>query len=57
LETPLIYRFSYLNGFCGQTTEPLNLETSVGREKDVQDIGVNREFKKFVFTLLVARTF
>jgi len=40
----LIYRFPYPNAICGQTIEPLNLETSVGREKDVQDIGVNREF-------------
>jgi len=34
-----------------------NLETSVGHEKDVQDIGVHREFLKFVVTLLVMRTF
>ena len=35
----------------------LNLETAVGREKDVQDIDVHGEFKKSVVTLLVMRTF
>ena len=36
---------------------PFNLENAVGRGKDVQDIGVHREFEKFVVTLLVMRSF
>jgi hypothetical protein len=35
----------------------LNLENAVGREKDVQDIDVNRKFIKLVVTLLVMRDF
>jgi hypothetical protein len=35
----------------------LNLETAVGREKDVQDIDVHGEFEKRVVTLLVMSAF
>jgi hypothetical protein len=35
----------------------LNLETAVGREKDVQDIDVHGKFGKLVVTLLVMRGF
>jgi hypothetical protein len=35
----------------------LNLETAVGREKDVQDIDVHGEFEKRVVTLLVKSAF
>ncbi|VAW74674.1 hypothetical protein MNBD_GAMMA13-784 [hydrothermal vent metagenome] len=35
----------------------INLEKSVGREKDMQDIGVHGESEKFVVTLLVMRHF
>jgi len=35
----------------------LNLETAVGRKKDAQGIGGNREIKKFVVTLWVMRHF
>ena len=35
----------------------LNLETSVGREKDVRALDVAEEFEKFVVTLLVMRSF
>jgi len=34
-----------------------NLETAVGREKDVQDIDVHGEFEKRVVTLLVMSAF
>ena len=34
-----------------------NLETAVGREKDVQDIDVHGEFEKRVVTLLVMSIF
>ena len=33
------------------------LETAVGREKDVQGIGVHGEYEKLVVTLLVMRGF
>ena len=33
------------------------LETAVGREKDVQEIDVHRNFEKFALTLLVVRIF
>ena len=36
---------------------PFNLETAVGREKDVQDIDVHGRFEKLVVTLLVMRAF
>ncbi|MFT5420852.1 MAG: hypothetical protein ACI9D5_001605 [Candidatus Endobugula sp.] len=36
---------------------PFNLQTAVGREKDVQVIGVHSEFRKRVVTLLVMRRF
>ena len=36
---------------------PIILETSVGREKDVQAFDVHGEFEKFVVTLLVMRSF
>ena len=48
---PFICENSGWRGKC------FNLETSVGREKDVQDIGVRREFEKVVVTLLVMRAF
>ena len=35
----------------------INLESADGREKDVQDIGVYREFEKCVVTLLVMSIF
>ncbi len=35
----------------------LNLETAVGRKKDVQDIGVDGEIKKSVVTSVVMRHF
>jgi hypothetical protein len=35
----------------------LNLETAVGREKDVQGIDVHGEYEKLVVTLLVMRGF
>jgi hypothetical protein len=35
----------------------LNLESAVGREIDVQDIEVYREFEKYVVTLLVMSIF
>ena len=35
----------------------LNLETAVGREKDVQALDVPGGFEKFVVTLLVMRSF
>ena len=35
----------------------MNLDPTVGRAKDVQDIGVHREFKKFVVTLVVMKLF
>jgi hypothetical protein len=37
--------------------QPFNLETAVGREKDVQDIDVHRELKKRVVTFLVMSVF
>jgi hypothetical protein len=41
----------------GLQPHPLNLETAVGREKDVQDIDVHGEFEKRVVTLLVMSIF
>jgi len=40
-----------------QNIRSFNLETVVGRKKDAQGIGVHREIKKFVVTLLVMRHF
>ncbi|MFQ3247094.1 MAG: hypothetical protein ACI9SP_003749 [Arenicella sp.] len=40
-----------------KTLSCFNLETSVEREKDVQLIGVNKEFRKCEVTLLVMNTF
>jgi hypothetical protein len=40
-----------------QNIRSFNLETAVGRKKDAQGIGVHREIKKFVVTLLVMRHF
>jgi hypothetical protein len=37
--------------------DSFNLESVVGREKDVQEIDVHREFEKLVVTLLVIRAF
>ena len=39
------------------TKDSFNLESAVGRGKDVQDIGVHREFEKCVVTLLVMSIF
>ncbi len=44
-----------LNSLC--LSQKLNLETAVGREKDVQDIDVHGELEKLVVTLLVMRDF
>ncbi len=40
-----------------KTPSYFNLETSVEREKDVQLIDVNKEFRKCEVTLLVMNTF
>jgi hypothetical protein len=42
---------------CRKNTQLFNLETAIGREKDVQDIDVHGEFEKRVVTLLVMSAF
>ena len=68
-ETPGFKEFKLLQGGTNKeftlfashviwaSEEHFNLETSVGCEKDVQDIAVQRKFSKLVFTLLVMRAF
>ena len=41
----------------GNIFRAFNLETAVGREKDVQALDAPEEFEKFVVTLLVMRSF
>ena len=36
---------------------PLNLDSAIEREKEVQDIGVHRKLEDFVVTLLVMKVF
>ncbi len=40
-----------------RNTQSVNLETAVGRKKDVQDIGVHGEIKNVVVTSVVMRLF
>ncbi|NRA19385.1 MAG: hypothetical protein HRU05_02795 [Oceanospirillaceae bacterium] len=36
---------------------PINLDSTIEREKEVQDIGVHRKLENFVVTLLVMKIF
>jgi len=56
LKTILRLQFVFLNTF-GYENASFNLETSVGREKDMQAIGVHGETEKLVVTLRVIRAF
>jgi hypothetical protein len=47
----------YILNTTGSAISRFNLETAVGREKDVQDIDVHGEFEKRVVTLLVMSAF